>query len=116
MTVTALDREGRKSGTALERLKDSTYHRDNEKFYFVDDGDFSMEYDEDGADVLQMAGADARYSDTQQLQFGDVSDVYMTWDGTGFKLVGLPTSSDAGAGYLYCSDAGALVGCIRIGT
>ena len=67
----------RPQGSALERFTDATFIRDDTKLFFGDDGNFSMEYDEDGNDVLATAGADIRLSDTQALQFGDSGDVTM---------------------------------------
>ena len=78
----------RPQGSALERFTDATFIRDDTKLFFGDDGNFSIEYDEDGNDVVLTAGADLRLSDTQKLQFGDSGDVSMTWDGTDLALAG----------------------------
>ncbi|HUX01423.1 MAG TPA: hypothetical protein VMY35_10640 [Phycisphaerae bacterium] len=56
--------------------------RDDKAFYFGNDGDVSLEYDEDGNNVLLTAGADWRFSDTQALQLGDGGDFTITHNGT----------------------------------
>ena len=76
----------RKSGSPLEKFTDAVFVRDDTKLYFGDGGDFSIEYDEDGNDVVATCGADLRISDTQQLQFGDGGDITLTWDGSNLVL------------------------------
>ena len=75
-------------GSALERYTDAVFLRDDLKFYLGTDGDFSIEYDEDGNNVALTAGADLRISDTQKLEFGDGGDVSLTFNGTSFLLGG----------------------------
>jgi len=77
-----------KGGTALERYKDAVFMRDDCKFYFGNDGDSSIEYDEDGNDVVSIAGADWRFSDTVKIELGDGGDAYLQFDGTNVILGG----------------------------
>ena len=72
-------RGDRVAGAALERFQDAVFVRDDLPFYFGNDGDFKLEYDEDGDNVLRTSGADLRLSDTQQLQFGDDGDCQMVY-------------------------------------
>jgi hypothetical protein len=84
----------RQQGSAREDYTDANFYRDDKKLYFGNGGDFSVEYDEDGNDVLLTAGANIRISDTQQLQFGDSGDVTMSLEATSdvLLLTGIPTS------------------------
>jgi len=80
--------QGDGAGQAFEKYNDAAFMRDDKKLYFGTDGNFSIEYDEDGNDVVATAGADLRLSDTQKLQFGDSADVSMSWDGTSLSMSG----------------------------
>jgi len=87
-------------GVALERYTDATFQRDDRAFYFGDDGDVSVQYDEATDDVLKTAGADWRFSDTQQFQLGDSGDFTITHNGTTTAITnatGKITISGAGA-------------------
>ena len=80
--------QGDGAGVALERYTDAAFMRDDRKFFLGNDGDFSIEYDEDGNNVALTAGADLRISDTQKIQFGDGGDVSFTFNGTSLLLGG----------------------------
>jgi len=80
--------QGDGAGAALERYPDAAIMRDDKKLYFGTDGDFSIEYDENGNNVALTAGADLRISDTQRIQFGDGGDVTLTFNGTSLLLGG----------------------------
>ena len=76
------------AGSAFERYPDAAFMRDDKKLFLGNDGDFSIEYDEDGNNVALTAGADLRISDTQKIQFGDGGDTSLTFDGTNLILGG----------------------------
>lgn len=69
-------------GVALERYTDATFQRDDKAFYFGNDGDVKIVYDETTDNVLKTSGADIRISDSQQLQIGDGGDLKLYHDGT----------------------------------
>jgi len=73
---------------ALEKYPDAVFITDDKKLFFGNDGDVSIEYDEDGNDVLAIAGGDIRLSDTQTLQFGDGGDTTITHNGTNTVING----------------------------
>ena len=98
---------------ALEKFPDAVFVTDDKKLYFGNDGDVSLEYDEDGNDVLALAGADVRISDTQQLQYGDGADVKVWYNPTSDVLMlrGFPAClSDANP---HVSDALFLVSDVK---
>ena len=76
----------RKPYGAMEKYGDAVFITDDKKLFFGTGGDVSFEYDEDGNDVLAMAGADIRISDTQQLQIGDGGDLTLSHDGSNSAL------------------------------
>jgi len=98
----------RQTGTALERYPDAVFMRDDRLFYFGTDGDFAIEYDEDGNNVVLTKGADIRVSDTQQFQFGDSGDVKLWYEPTSSSdtmyITGLKTSDPNKTGALFTSD------------
>ena len=69
--------------------------KDDKKLYFGDGDDSSIEYDEDGADVLQIAGANVRigHGAATQLQFRDDA-VYINSDADGSMNVRADSSID----------------------
>lgn len=76
----------RKPYQALEKYPDAVFITDDLKLYFGNGGDASMEYDEDGNDVVVYAGADLRFSDTTVLSLGDGGDFTATHDGTNTNI------------------------------
>lgn len=78
----------RKPYQALEKYDDAVFLTDDKKFFFGNDGDGSMEYDEDGLNRILFAGADRQLSDTQQLLFGDAGDAGISWDTARLALSG----------------------------
>lgn len=117
----------RPDNRAFEVYTDAAFLRDDHKLYFGDGGDFSMEYDEDGNDVVATAGADIRISDSQQIQFGDDGDTSISYDATSdcfyisgkninitvtsdLTFSGLPTvKSDALVGSFYVANGSDLL-------
>jgi len=95
----------RQQGSPLEKYTDALFVRDDVKLYFGNDGDLSMEYDEDGNDVFLFGGtAHIRVPDDKQLQFGTGNDVKLYFDGTNFLLKGLPTSDPSASDALYLAN------------
>ena len=72
----------RKQG-ALQKEFTSVTMRDDMKFYFGDDQDVSLEYDEDGTDTLMIDGGNVLVADDKKLYFGTSKDGYIGYDETG---------------------------------
>ena len=81
---------------ALEKYPDAAFITDDLALYFGNDGDVKIEYDEDGNNVLNISGADWRFSDTVQLQFGNDGDAYISWDGSELDISGAKLSYISG--------------------
>jgi len=72
----------RGTGSALERYPDAAFMRDDKKFYFGNNGDVALEYDEDGNNVLLMTGNNLRLSDTVGIELGNSGDATISHNGT----------------------------------
>jgi len=84
-----------RTGAAVQRSYNAFWMRDDKLWSLGTDGDFSMEYDEDGTDKVLTYGADVRISDTQQLQFGAGNDAQLYSNGTNGVLGGTWSAADA---------------------
>ena len=87
---------------------------DDTKLEFGQGADFSMEYDEDGNDVMLFAGASVRFSDDQKLEFGAGGDASIEYDEDGDDVVQVAGSSwrffHGTTGQIQFRDSGLAIG------
>lgn len=76
----------RKQG-AMQKTYDDVTMRDDKKFYFGDDQDISLEYDEDGTDSLLIDGGNVTLADDHKLYFGTGQDVSIEYDEDGLDTL-----------------------------
>jgi len=94
MATTKVDRY-RNPKQALEKYPDAAFLTDDLPLYFGTDGDTKFKYDAaDG--VLEVSGADIRFSDTVKLIFGDDNDASLSWDGAELDLTGVKLNYTSG--------------------
>ena len=106
---------------AMQRGYNQVTIRDDKKLYFGDDWDVSLEYDEDGNDVLSIDGGDVLVEDDHKLYFGSGKDGYITYDEAGAvasDVFGLAAGTNGFAlaikSGLADGDSGFVAGCIGI--
>jgi len=104
----------RKTGAVLEKYADRVHLRDDVKFYFGNDGDASMEYDEDGTDRVILSGA-FTFDETITLAAGQTAPA------PGLRVVSdLISFSDTvvsgGTSIAYLSDCALPEGAIVVGS
>ena len=94
MATTKIDGR-RQPYQALEKYPDAAFLTDDLPLYFGTDGDTKFKYDAaDG--VLEVSGADIRFSDTVKLIFGDDNDASLSWDGAELDLTGVKLNYTSG--------------------
>lgn len=91
---------GQKQG-AMQKEYNSVTMRDDKKFYFGDDQDVSLEYDEDGTNTLLVDGGDVTLADDHKFYCGTNQDGYLTYDETGTNVSDTFGLADGTSGMVF---------------